>query len=122
MTMLSDARRSASASLPAPRVEPAAPPVTAAPAVLRVPVTGDLDLATVARVRVRLDEALARRPRSLVVDLSRCSFVDATALTMLLEVHRACCRLGLDFALSGAGPRIQRVLSLTGLRGVFTLL
>ncbi len=121
MTMLTDAR-----AVPAPRAvgspEPSlAPSTPVTPAVLTVPVIGELDLATVAKVRVRLDEALARRPRSLVVDLSRCSFVDATSLTMLLEVHRACCRLGLDFALAGVGARVQRVLSLTGLRGVFTL-
>ena len=59
-----------------------------------VDVCGDLDLATVARMRERLEDAMSARPDHLVVDLSACGFVDASALAMLLEAHRRTSRAG----------------------------
>ena len=112
MTMLSEA--------PAvPAAPPAAPAPGARPVV--VDVCGDLDLATVARIRERLEDAMAARPPHLVVDLSGCAFVDASALAMLLEAHRRMCRAGGRFTLRGCSPRVLRLLSLTGLRRVFDL-
>lgn len=89
--------------------------------VVVVDVCGELDLATLARVRQRLEEALATRPAHLVVDLSACTFVDASALAMLLEVHRRTSRAGGVLTLRGCCPRVLRLLSLTGLRRVFDL-
>lgn len=86
-----------------------------------VDVCGDLDLATVARMRERLENAMAARPQHLVVDLSACAFVDASALAMLLEAHRRTCRSGGVLTLRGCSPRVLRLLSLTGLRRVFDL-
>lgn len=91
------------------------------PAVVVVDVVGELDLSTVARVRETLEDALAARPEQLVVDLGACPFVDASALTMLLEAHRQACRSGRIFTLRGCSPRVLRLLSLTGLRRVFDL-
>jgi anti-anti-sigma factor len=93
--------------------------VLSAPTV--VAVCGELDLGTVARVRERIEDALADRPASLVVDLTQCSFLDATALGMLLEAHRRMARNGGLLTLRGCSPRVLRLLSLTGLRRVFDL-
>ena len=92
--------------------------MTASPVVV-VDVVGDLDLRTTSRVRESLHDALARRPERLVVDLSQCGFVDASALTMLVDVHRRACRGGGVLTLRGCCPRVLRLLSLTGLRRVF---
>jgi len=119
MTLLTDAP-----AVPAPADEPrTAAPATlpAAPATVVVEVCGDLDLATVARVRERLESAMAARPDRIVVDLSACAFVDASALAMLLEAHRRTCRAGGVLTLRGCSPRVLRLLSLTGLRRVFDL-
>ena len=86
-----------------------------------VPVCGALDVRTVARVREALDEAVGRRPPRLVVDLTDCPFVDASALAMLLEAHRRLARCGGVLTLRGCSPRVLRLLSLTGLRRVFDL-
>ena len=94
---------------------------TTGPGVVVVEVVGDLDLGSVARVRERLHDALTVHPQQLVVDLSRCSFVDASALAMLLDVHRRACRTGGVLTLRGCSPRVLRLLSLTGLRRVFDL-
>ena len=102
--------------------EAAVPPDSPArPGVVTVEVVGDLDLGSVARVRETLHDALSVRPAQLVVDLSRCDFVDASALTMLLDVHRRVCRGGGVLTLRGCCPRVLRLLSLTGLRRVFDL-
>jgi anti-anti-sigma factor len=61
------------------------------------------------------------RPGRLVVDLEHCPFVDACALTMLLDVHRRAWRAGGVLTLRGCSPRVLRLLSLTGLRRVFDL-
>ena len=90
-------------------------------AVAVVAVSGPLEVTTVPRVREQLHEALAARPARLVVDLADCPFVDACALTMLLELHRRCCRGGGVLTLRGCSPRVLRLLSLTGLRQVFDL-
>jgi anti-anti-sigma factor len=98
-----------------------APEAPAGPAVVVVEVVGDLDLGSVARVRETLHDALSVRPGQLVVDLSRCGFVDASALAMLLDVHRRAWRSGGVLTLRGCSPRVLRLLSLTGLRRVFDL-
>ena len=104
-----------------PLGQPAAPSAPSGPAVVVVEVVGDLDLASVARVRETLHDALSVKPEQLVVDLSRCAFVDASALAMLLDVHRRAWRLGGVLTLRGCSPRVLRLLSLTGLRRVFDL-
>ena len=85
----------------------------------QVRVEGVLDLASVARTREQLHAALAGKPERLVVDLSGCTFVDASALSMLLDVHRRAWRAGGVLTLRGCSPRVLRLLSLTGLRRVF---
>lgn len=91
------------------------------PAVVVVEVVGDLDLGSVARVRETLHDALSVHPERLVVDLSQCEFVDASALAMLLDVHRRAWRGGGVLTLRGCSSRVLRLLSLTGLRRVFDL-
>jgi anti-anti-sigma factor len=98
----------------------AAEPVSR-PAVVVVKVEGELDVSSVSRVREHLHDALSVRPARLVVDLERCPFVDACALTMLLDVHRRAWRAGGLLTLRGCSPRVLRLLSLTGLRRVFDL-
>jgi anti-anti-sigma factor len=93
----------------------------ARPAVVVVVVEGELDISSVARVRETLHDALSVRPGRLVVDLADCPFVDACALTMLLDVHRRAWRAGGVLTLRGCSPRVLRLLSLTGLGRVFDL-
>lgn len=86
-----------------------------------VVVDDELDVATLPRVKAAVDEALLDQPYRLVVDLSRCPFVDAAAMAMLLEAHRTACRYGGQLVLHGCSPRVLRLLSLTGLGRVFFL-
>ncbi len=88
---------------------------------IAVTIAGDMDISTVPRLREELGGAVAARPDTVVVDLSDCPFVDATAMTLLLETHRQACRSGVRLCLQGCSPRVLRLLSLTKLRGVFDL-
>ena len=109
MTLLTDAPEQV--LVPTPRDAPA----------VTVTVTGALDVVTLPRVRDQLEQALAGRPARMVVDLSACTFVDASALALLLDVHRRLSRTGGVLTLRGSCPRVLRLLSLTGLRRVFDL-
>jgi anti-anti-sigma factor len=111
MTLLTDAPAPAVVPVPSPPLDDAS----------TVTVTGALDVVTLPRVRERLEQALAGRPSRLVVDLSACTFVDASALALLLDVHRRLSRTGGVLTLRGSCPRVLRLLSLTGLRRVFDL-
>ena len=86
-----------------------------------VTVTGALDVTTLPRVSEQLEQALSARPARLVVDLTGCTFADASGLAVLLEVHRDMSRTGGVLTLRGSCPRVLRLLSLTGLRRVFDL-
>jgi anti-anti-sigma factor len=95
--------------------------VLTGPPVVEVVVEGELDVSSVGRVRETLHDALSVRPQRLVVDLTACPFVDASALTMLLDIHRRAWRAGGVLTLRGCSPRVLRLLSLTGLRRVFDI-
>ena len=107
---------------PAPVVPGARRPVgRPGPQVVVVEVQGDLDAARVPRVRALLEDAVSVRHQQLVVDLSGCSFLDSSGLTVLLEVHRRLARVGALLTLRGCSPRVMKLLSLTGLQRVFDL-
>jgi len=85
-------------------------------ALVRVDV--ELDLATAARVRQDLLDALAPAPDRLVVDLSGCRFVGATGAQLLLEAHLRAGRQGTRMTLCGCRPQALWVLGLAGLQDV----
>jgi anti-anti-sigma factor len=88
---------------------------------LEVAVTHGLDVHTVPRLRALLDEAFTLRPRRIVVDLEQCPFLDASAITMLVEAHR---RAWLDdgiLTLRAPSARLRHTLELAGVHRVFDI-
>ena len=77
--------------------------------------------ATVERWARLIAGALAMRPRRLVVDLRRSSRVDAAAIAVLLQVHRAMMRDGGRLVLRGPAERVMRILRLSRLDQVFAI-
>lgn len=110
MTVLTE-RLAPAASSPAGRVH----------GTVEVIVDEELDISTLPRLRERLEDALSVGPTSLVVDLRGCAFLDAQAMTVLLDVHRQAYRSGGLLTLRGCSPQCLRLLSLAGLIGVFDL-
>jgi anti-sigma B factor antagonist len=79
-----------------------------------ISVEGELDMNTARQLEPALERALEPDDGSLLIDLSRCEFIDSTGIALLV---RAWQRLGPDgsFALCGAGAQVERVLGVTGL-------
>ncbi|MEV7775775.1 STAS domain-containing protein [Kitasatospora sp. NPDC086791] len=75
---------------------------------------GDLDLCTAPELRRRLSAAL-RAYREVVLDLAGVEFMDCSGLGALVHAQNQADRLGARLILRGAGPRVLRLLKLTGL-------
>ncbi|HEX2468437.1 MAG TPA: STAS domain-containing protein [Solirubrobacterales bacterium] len=86
-------------------------------------VAGELCLSTVELLREPLFESIVSRSDSIVVDLTRCTFIDSSGLEVLA---RASWRLGADrgrelVVVSPRGP-VRRILDLTGMDHILTVL
>jgi anti-sigma B factor antagonist len=75
---------------------------------------GELDLNSVPALAGDLDRVLARRPRRLVLDLTRVTFVDVAAARLLAGATRSQPAAGPP-VLRCPVPEARRILALTGL-------
>jgi anti-anti-sigma factor len=78
-----------------------------------------LDQTTLPLLRAKLDEAMTLQPRQLVVNLSACRYLNAQAVLVLLEAHRALWQSGGRLLLRGCSTDNMRLLELAGVRQVF---
>jgi anti-anti-sigma factor len=82
---------------------------------------GEVDLANVALVAQRLDDARAARAGHVILDLRGATFVDSTALHLALGWQEKAGRERFSFAVAvGPGP-VWRAIEAAGLGGVLTL-
>ena len=79
-----------------------------------VAVAGEVDIATVTRLRESLFE-LAASGRSLVVDLDQVSFIDSSGLAALVGAARRAAAHGARLQVVCARPRTRQLFRLTGL-------
>ena len=86
-----------------------------------VSVGGELDVATAPELRSRLEEAMDRSQGSLVVDLLEVTFIDSTALGVLIAVGKECESRGVALRLVITEQRILKVFEITGLSDVFAI-
>jgi len=82
---------------------------------------GELDLYTSERLREKLGDALARGGRRILVDLTGVSFMDSTALAVLVDAARALRSAGGQLVLVADDPRVTRVIEITGLGRVLRI-
>ncbi|GAA2641489.1 STAS domain-containing protein [Paractinoplanes durhamensis] len=76
---------------------------------------GEVDVLTVDQVRVALEEALADRPREIVVDLSELSFIDSTGLGAIIFGFQRARDAGIRFRLAHPTRTVHQILMLSGL-------
>jgi anti-sigma B factor antagonist len=81
-----------------------------------VAVAGEVDIATVTRLRERLFE-LAASGRTLVVDLDQVSFIDSSGLAALVGAARRAAAHGASLQVVCTRPRTRQLFRLTGLDG-----
>jgi anti-anti-sigma factor len=79
-----------------------------------VSVHGDLDVSTAAALWSLLQSHLTAGRRYLRVDLSAVTFIDAAAVTAILEVHHEALYRRGTLVLTGVTPAIAKVLALAG--------
>ena len=83
--------------------------------VLLIAVQGELDLNTVQELKGPAELAIAGR-RPVILDLSRCPFIDSTGLRLTLHLHNALSDGAGSAALAVvANPRIRKLFSLTAI-------
>ncbi|MFF3020167.1 STAS domain-containing protein [Streptomyces sp. NPDC057939] len=83
-------------------------------------VVGELDLDTRPQV-THATSTLNLTGRTLVMDLTRMTFIDSTGLTMLILLRRRAHAEGWQLQLHNAPAQALHVLDLTGTREIFTL-
>jgi anti-sigma B factor antagonist len=83
--------------------------------------SGELDILRTPRLRVAINEALRARPAALVIDLCEVSFVDSTALALLLNAQRRATHQGIVMELVCDVARTLELLSLTRLDREFEI-
>jgi anti-sigma B factor antagonist len=85
-----------------------------------VSAAGELDLATSPRLRATLDDATETGSRVLI-DLSEVSFLDSSALSVLVRSHTLLADAGGELKLVVKTASVRRVLEVTGLIDVFSV-
>lgn len=87
-----------------------------------VAVAGELDLASAPNLKWTLNDSIAKGARRLVLDMSPVTFIDSTALGVLVGVQRNL-RVGGRLALAGADrdPDVLNIFELTGLDSTFDM-
>ena len=68
------------------------------------------------------ESALADEPRGLLIDVKRCTFLDSTAIAVILGARQRALDAGIGFVLVGHNPTIDRTLELSGLSDEFPVL
>lgn len=86
-----------------------------------VRLAGEIDYGTVSRLRTALLE-LSREESTaeVVVDMAEVSFIDSTALSVLVQAKQRLEASGRSLRISDPQPKVDRVLELGGLRDYLT--
>ncbi len=86
-----------------------------------IAVSGEIDVATAPQLRECLHEVIAQGEATVVLDLLGVTFLDSTALGVLVGALKRCRDLGGELHVVVADPRIVKIFEITGLTSVFTI-
>ena len=86
-----------------------------------VAVSGEVDLYSAPELKADLHQAVDAGRTRLVVDLSGATFIDSTALGVLISAARRIRPVHGDLAVICTDHEIRRLFELTGLHRVFTM-
>jgi anti-sigma B factor antagonist len=86
-----------------------------------VAVRGEIDVATAPQFRDHLDHLIEGGNPSMVVDLGGVSFLDSTALGVLISTLKKCQAADGKLCLVVTDPRILKLFEITGLMDVFPM-
>jgi anti-sigma B factor antagonist len=84
-------------------------------------VTGEIDLSTAPELREKLVETAGKGDALVVVDLTEVSFLDSTALGVLVSGLKRMRATGGDLRLVVTRPNLVKVFEITGLTDLFPM-
>ncbi|MDQ2675240.1 MAG: STAS domain-containing protein [Actinomycetota bacterium] len=87
-----------------------------------ISIEGDFDASLRDFGIAETEAALDAEPRAIFIDVKRCTFLDSTAIAVILGARQRALASDIGFALVGHNPTIDRTLELTGLSEDLTLL
>src|SRR5919204_4421250 len=88
--------------------------VSGAGDVVVLAVRGEADIATAPELRAALGEAIDRSPRGVELDLRECSFIDSTALQVIIRAATALAENGGSLSLSRPPEHVRRLFETAG--------
>ena len=86
-----------------------------------VAVGGELDLRTSPELEERLTRAFDGGAELVILDLRQIEFMDSAGLRVVLSAHQRAHETGRRFALVRGADQVERVLKLTGVRDLLTV-
>jgi anti-sigma B factor antagonist len=88
---------------------------------LRIAVSGEVDVATAPTLRERLYDAVDRSSEVVIVDLLAVTFIDSTGLGVLIGTQERGNGQGTQVHIVVREPRIVKIFEITGLTELFTM-
>jgi anti-anti-sigma factor len=86
---------------------------------VEIQATGDLDMAATFKLEPEIERLLAQDGiRRLVLDLADVRFIDSAGIGALLSIRERADRLQVEMAITNVPTQVERVLELTGTRGI----
>jgi anti-sigma B factor antagonist len=86
-----------------------------------ISVVGEIDVATAPQLRESLHEVIAQDRATVALDLLAVTFLDSTALGVLVGGLKRCRELGGELYIVVTDPRLKKIFEITGLNEVFPI-
>jgi len=86
-----------------------------------IPLEGEIDLHVSPRIAATLIAAVKEKPRHLIVDLAKVSYIDSSGLAVLIEAMQSVEKYGGRFALVGLQENVKPIFEIARLDQVFRI-
>ena len=86
-----------------------------------LPLAGEIDLHVSPTIRTLLNRMIAKKPKRLVVDLSRVSYIDSAGLGALIEAMQEVEAYGGKFAFAGLQETVHSIFKMLRLDQLFSI-
>ena len=86
-----------------------------------LPLEGEIDLHVSPQISASLASIIKRKPATVVVDLSKVSYIDSSGLAVLIEAMQNVGGYGGKFALAGLQEAVQPIFEIARLDQVFRI-
>jgi len=82
---------------------------------------GEIDLHVSPRIAATLIAAVKEKPRNLIVDMAKVSYIDSSGLAVLIEAMQSVEKYGGKFALAGLQENVKPIFEIARLDQVFRI-